>query len=293
MKLIRVVIRILLAIGALLYTLGLVINLFDLFTFRKSDAEILKTVKPSGEFSVMIDTVRYAQGALCYAFAGRPQPGTRDAIFFVHGSPGALDAFSPFLGDRQLLARADLIAYDRPGFGQTIPRQEEPSLAEQAAALDAVIRKIGARRNFLVGQSLGCSIIARYAMDYPGRADGLVMIAAPIDPQLEPPNWWRYLLDFPLVRIAVPRPLAVSNAELLPLKQELDKCLGLWPRIDCPVVLVHGDRDRLVPLANVDFAERMLRADIPLTTHVLKDEGHFILWTHVEEIVGMLLPLLN
>ncbi|MDX1476666.1 MAG: alpha/beta hydrolase [Saprospiraceae bacterium] len=293
MKALRVFIRLVLAVCILLFAAGLVINLFNLFTFRKPDAAILAAIAPADGFTVAMDSVGYERGTICYAAVRLRSAEPRDAVFFVHGSPGALDAYTPYLQDQRLRERADLFSYDRPGFGQTRPIREEPSLAAQAAALAALIRETGARRNILVGHSLGSSIIARYAMDYPDEVHGLVLISAPIDPDLEPPNWWRYLLDFPLIRVAVPRPLAISNAELLPLKEELRTCLPHWSAIRCPVYFVHGDRDQLVPVGNVAFGERVLDGDVPQTSHVVSGEGHFILWTHVDEIVDVIITALD
>jgi pimeloyl-ACP methyl ester carboxylesterase len=117
------------------------------------------------------------------------------------------------------------------------------------------------------------------------------MVAPPIDPDLEPSNWWRPIIDYPSFRIALPRSMIKSNRELLWLKQDLIELEEYWQQIDCPVVLMHGSDDRLVPVENVDYGRRVLPGETIVDT--LGGEGHFILWTHVDQVVRHIEGLLT
>jgi len=86
-----------------------------------------------------------------------------------------------------------------------------------------------------------------------------------------------------------PHPSALDdcNRELLALKADL---LTLRPRLsrpEVPVVMFHGAKDRLVPLANVDFLEREL-SRLSKTNRFAKmifpDFNHFIPWEHPEAV---------
>jgi len=74
-------------------------------------------------------------------------------IVFVHGSPGGAGVWrsqfaEPFPG-------ANLIAYDRPGYGVSQPLSRHPHLQEQADALVALIAIATTNRVFVVGHSYG------------------------------------------------------------------------------------------------------------------------------------------
>ena len=52
----------------------------------------------------------------------------------------------------------------------------------------------------------------------------------------------------------------------------------LWPTIKTPVVILHGEKDGLVPVENAYFAERRLTS-APKKLIVRKNVGHLIPWT--------------
>ncbi|MCC6154618.1 MAG: alpha/beta hydrolase, partial [Candidatus Hydrogenedentes bacterium] len=70
-----------------------------------------------------------------------------------------------------------------------------------------------------------------------------------------------------------------SNRELLPLKGELQKLAEHLGEIKCPVAIIHGTKDSLVPVGNVDYLReklpRLSRADVL----VIPSENHFLPWT--------------
>jgi len=217
----------------------------------------------------------------------------RIAVFYIHGSPGSLDANTGFLLDDHLRAHAGQFTYDRVGYGGSYPHHAVSSMGEQAAQLGALIRHVGASRNILVGHSLGCTIAACLAVDTPSLVDGMVLVAAPLDPALEPSSWWRPLLDLPVIRLGIPTAMHVSNHELWPLKKELETYAHRWDKIRCPVTLMHGDKDELVPVGNVDFASKTFTNAVPLKALLLENEGHFIYWTKQDLIGDEIIEMIN
>jgi pimeloyl-ACP methyl ester carboxylesterase len=216
-------------------------------------------------------------------------------IVFVHGSPGAADAYLTYLADTAISRVAQMAAIDRPGFGYTsgfgIP---EPSQAAQAAAVLAVVDHLALNQKvILVGHSLGGPVICRFAMDYPERTAGLVIVAGSIDPTQEKHPWWQTVVDVPPVKWLTPKPLWTSNAEIIPLEQELKEMLPLWPRITCPVRILHAVNDRLVPVANADFARRMLTNCPDLKVEILPDGDHFILWSRQDVVRKAIMEVLG
>lgn len=224
-----------------------------------------------------------------YEVAGRPMhyvatgEAGKPVVVFVHGSPGSWDAFINFLANRDLRAQARLVSVDRPGFGESGFGQHEPSLQAQAAALLPLVRQEGqGQAVVLVGHSLGGPVVARFAMDYPELTQGLVLVAPSIDPALERIKWYQIPADWKLLSWIVPTALRVTNREILPLKRELELMLPLWSKIQAPVTVIQGDKDRLVPRQNADFAARMLTGPVKLVR--IADMDHFVPWTNPELI---------
>jgi pimeloyl-ACP methyl ester carboxylesterase len=209
---------------------------------------------------------------------------TLPLVVFVHGSPGSLSAFIDFMADTALLARAQLVTVDRPGFGSSNFGYAEPSLQKQAEYLKPILEKHAAQQPIiLVGHSLGGPLIARMAMDYPELVGGLVMVAPSIDPELEPNEWFRAPLATPFLSWILPRSLRASNDEIYHLKPELEEMLPMWTRVQAPTIVIQGTEDSLVPKENADFAGKMITR-APVTLEVIDGMDHFVPWNHPELI---------
>lgn len=226
-----------------------------------------------------------------YAEAG---DSTKPLILFIHGSPGSLNAFLGYIVDSTLLSKGFLITADRPGFGHSNFGIGEPSLEKQARILKSIIEmKKNARPVILVGHSLGGPLIAKMAMDYPDLVDGLVIVAGSIDPDQEPNEmWFRAPLATPFLNWILPRSFRASNEELYQLKPQLYSMMNGWSRITCPVAIVHGKKDSLVPFENVSFAKKML---VNARLHYIIDDNatHFIPWQNEKMVIDGVLQVLS
>lgn len=276
-------------IGPALMGAALMLILHSCLTFRMSDKEIDAFFKKHGvkgsrgEYTIHQRTIHFAEAGE----AGGP------LVIFVHGSPGSLSAFIDFLADTLLTSRARVVTTDRPGFGHSTFGIAEPSLARQALCLKPLLETNTSGPVILVGHSLGGPVIARMAMDYPDLVDGLVLVAPSIDPELEPnETWFRAPLATPFLSWILPRSLRASNEEIYQLKPQLNEMLPLWKDIRCPVVVIQGEKDGLVPAGNADFAAKML-VNAPVTILRKPDMGHFVPWTNPELIQEAVLGLLS
>jgi pimeloyl-ACP methyl ester carboxylesterase len=215
-------------------------------------------------------------------------------VLFVHGSPGSLSAFIHFLADSILLKNALLITTDRPGFGYSNFGNGEPSLQKQSEALKPIL-EVNKRnqRVILVGHSLGGPLIAQMAIDYPDLVDGLIIVAGSIDPDLEPrETWFRAPLATPFLSWVLPRSFRASNEEIYQLKPELERMLPLWKDIICPVIVIQGEKDELVPKQNAEFAKKML-INAPVQFVFEKEMNHFVPWSHPHLIREAILKMIN
>ncbi len=200
-------------------------------------------------------------------------------VIFIHGTPGSADGWADFL----LAAPTGFryLALDRPGFGGSGPDGAEVSLARQAEAVAALLG--GDPKPILVGHSLGGPIAAQVAVDNPGRVAALVLVAGSLDPSLEKTHWAQPLGEWPLLRDLLPRPLRNANRELMALKPQLEALSPRLVGIRCPVMIVHGTADPLVPFSNTRFmTARMTQAQLSMVT--LRDRDHFLPWNSRADI---------
>ncbi len=116
----------------------------------------------------------------------RPRRQSRETpVVFVHGGPGTPD----MAGDAEYFGRLagdgfDVYVYDAVGSGRSTrlaPRQY--SRDRDVGDLEAIRRRIGARRLVLVGHSYGATVVAAYLAAHPGRVDRAVLLSpGPLDP---------------------------------------------------------------------------------------------------------------
>lgn len=257
------------------------------FTMRTPDSDWPEALRQKGQLQEPVFyNIPDPAGRRIHAI-GVSESDTLPLAVFVHGSPGSADAYLPYLADTALSRRFRLLSIDRPGFGYTQGfGKPERSMEKQAAAVKAVADSLApGEKIWLIGHSLGGPVIARFAMDYPGQTAGLILVAASVDPALEPHPWWQSAIDPPPLKWLIPKSLWASNAEIRPLEGELKKMLPFWERIKCPVRVLHAQDDRLVPVANVAFMERVLARNPDLQTVILPEGDHFILWSRTD-LVG-------
>lgn len=257
--------------------------------------------------------VSFGPPSTAQAFAGRPAPRAgsyEDAdgrtvatgecgdpsgrlVLFVHGSPGVWRDFAYVMADPVLAERALLVSVDRPGWGGSAAGGLETSLADQARALRAVLEAHPENLPaVVVGHSLGGPVAARLAMDAPELVGALVLVAGSIDPELEKTTWYQALGRTWLVRPLVPEMLERADAEIRPLRRELEEMLPRWAELTLPVYVLQGDEDALVPPANADFAARVV-THAPLSIERIPGQGHLIPWQKPERIVATVLRALD
>ena len=210
--------------------------------------------------------------------SGDPQ-GPR--VILVHGTPGSATGWTDYVINPP--PGMEVLALDRPGFGDSGPEGAVPGLAEQAAAVFALLPNDG-RKVVLLGHSLGGPIVARVAAEHPGRVTALVLLAASLDPAQEAIHPMQYVGAWSPVRSLLPRAIRNANAELMALEPELQALALLLPRITAKVVIVHGTLDDLVPVANVPFMQARLTGARCVKTVLLEGRNHFLPWNS-EDVV--------
>lgn len=261
-------------------------RLSNFFGRDRGDSEFVSQRFASNERPELL---RYpALGLTVRAIQGGLQAGPR--VLFVHGSPGSWRDYSGYFSDAELRSRAQLVSFDRPGFGET-GGAPEPSLKLQAQVAAPLLETPSSDPPTIVlGYSLGGPVAAELAADYSRAVDGLVLVAPSLDPELEELHWYNWLAALPGFNFLLPEALTHSNREIFPLKKELLELRKKLSRITVPTVVVQGLADGLVPPANADFVARML----PQSRIVrVPGIGHGILWQSRSLIVQEILQMLE
>jgi pimeloyl-ACP methyl ester carboxylesterase len=226
--------------------------------------------------SLSLDSVPEGAEAITISYLAVGDP-MASRLILIHGTPGAAVGWADFLADPP--PGVETVALDRPGFGASGPEGAVTALDRQADAVSALMPDD--RPSILLGHSLGGPIAALAAARHPERVRALILLAASLDPDLETIHPMQRLGDWAPVRTILPRPIRNANAELLALKPQLKALRMELPLIRCPVLIVHGTRDDLVPFSNTAYAAATLTGACRVETTVLEGADHFLPWNAV------------
>ncbi len=218
--------------------------------------------------------------------------GPRDApvLILLHGFGASLQTWEPWA--RLLQTRFRVIRFDLPGFGLTgADPTGDYTDARSVDVVLALMDQLAIPRATLIGNSLGGKIAWTLALDHPQRVDRLVLISPdgfaspgfeygrkaklPLLVRLLPYVMPRVMLRSSLLpAYGDPRRLTdavvtryrdlmlapgVRTAMLARMQQVmLQDPVPLLARIKTPTLLLWGDRDGMIPIANArDYSEAM------------------------------------
>jgi uncharacterized protein len=171
------------------------------------------------------------------------QPDPRGLVFFLHGNGGDLSSWTTNL-DFYRKVNFDLFIFDYRGYGKSTGRIEsEPQLhADVRAAWDRIAPQYRDKPVVVYGRSLGTGLGAYLARD--------------VNPAL-------LVMVTPYVSLAAAARRAYPFAPGWLLKYPLrtDSIIG---ELKTPVVLVHGTRDEILPLADSEALQKLVRAPVEL-----------------------------
>ena len=202
-------------------------------------------------------------------------------LLLVHGTPGSASGWADYLVNPP--QGTEVVALDRPGFGQSGPDGAVTGLDAQAAAVVALF-PADDRPVVLLGHSLGGPVVARVAASHPTRVKAVVLLAASLDPGQESIHPMQHVGAWAPIRGMLPRAIRNANAELMALKPELEALAAMLPLIKAKVVIVHGTNDDLVPVANVPFMQAHLTGSRCVKTVLLEGRNHFLPWNSADAV---------
>lgn len=255
-----------------------------------NDDEIIDTFAKKG-ISVSVDHLDIA-GRTIRTVATEPKEGDSTLIVFAHGAPGSWDAFEMYLMDSTYRAKGRLVAYDRPGYGES-GKQWMNSISEQADVLKDILEQYKLPHVVIVGHSYGGPIVGNAAARYPDLIDKAVMIAPLNDPNNEPIFWVSYLAKWKATKWVLPKGMQNAGHEKFSHAGELAKMQELWSELMVPILHIHGASDMLAPSdPNIAWSRNKIPADV-LQLEILQGEGHLVLWQDFYGVQRLILEFME
>ena len=255
--------------------------------------------------------------------------GHGEPIVLIHGYP--LDGHSWEKQERVLLeAGYRVITYDRRGFGQSSQPTVGYDYDTFAGDLNLLLNHLEVQQVVLVGFSMGTGEVTRYLGTYGSARVRKPVLMGAIPPYLlktsdNPDGVDRSVFEGIKEAVVQDRPAYFKNfldnfynVDVLGGSRISDQawqnsfnvavqasayasyaCVDTWltdfradlPKIDVPVLLIHGDADRILPYQNT--AARLPGLITDLTFVTVEGGPHNVAWTHPDVVNPALLEFLK
>ena len=255
--------------------------------------------------------------------------GSGEPVVLIHGYPlsgASWEKQVPVLLD----AGHRVITYDRRGFGKSSQPTTGYNYDAFAEDLHKLVTQLGLRDFGLVGFSMGGGEVARYLGKYGSKGVNKAVIISGVPPFLlktpdNPEGVDGSVFEGIKKAIVADRYAFFTdffknfyNTDLLLGKRVSEQavqaswnigagasataslaCVPTWhedfrsdlSRVDVPTLVIHGDADRILPIAATGLRTAKLIKGARLL--VVKDGPHCITWTHAEQVNGGLLEFLG
>lgn len=220
-------------------------------------------------------------------------PNSKTLICFIHGAPGAWNAFKSYMVDPNLLSECQMVSIDRFGYGASDYGNPEFDILTQAKAIRSHLAQFQYDHLLLVGHSYGGPIAVKFAIDFPEKIKHVFMIAPVIDPDSEKHFWFNTVLSLPLLKWILPKYVNVSVEEKLNHEESLRKIKDEWSKIDVAITHWHCTDDWIAPYSgNIEFSKRYIPL-AQLNIELWEGDGHLIPFNQFEKVKTELLKLLR
>jgi pimeloyl-ACP methyl ester carboxylesterase len=255
--------------------------------------------------------------------------GSGPPVILIHGYPlsgRAWDKQVPVL----LEAGHRVMTYDRRGFGKSSRPTSGYDYDTFATDLQTLMDELDLRRATLVGHSMGTGEVTRYLGAYGSARVARAVLISPIPPFLlqtpdnpeglpgslfegfmrdakaDTPAWMKgflenfYNMDVYGGKLVSDAAFQASwNIAAAASATAAVACIPTWetdfrkdlPKIDVPVLVIHGDADRILPFPNTGKRLPGLIKEMELI--VIEDGPHAISWTHADQVNNPLLRFLG
>ena len=209
-------------------------------------------------------------------------------LFFVHGSPGSSMDFRRYLKDSALNSMANIISYDRIGYGPERTGEVLNTLQEEIDLLHLLLDKLDETKVVLVGYSYGGTVVMASDLHYKKK----IALAASVKGDLEPMFWAMNLYSWKLTRPLIPKVFRGASIEKFRHVTELSQYAEKWGVSKSQVLSIHGKEDFIVPFENSIYLQNLL-GKTKFTLIPLKEGNHSLIWTNFDLIKKELIKSLS
>ena len=255
--------------------------------------------------------------------------GSGSPVVLIHGWPLSGASWEKQVA-ALLAAGHRVITYDRRGFGKSSQPATGYDYDTFAEDLNKLVTGLDLRDFALVGFSMGGGEVARYLGTYGAERVSKAVFMAAVPPFLlktpdNPNGLDKSVFDGIKKAITADRPAFLAkfladfyNVDVLGGKQISDEvvrlswniaagasakgtldCVTAWytdfrkdlSRVEVPTLVIHGDADRILPIAVTGTATQKAVKNSRLV--VVKGGPHGLNWTHADQVNAELVPFLQ
>lgn len=271
----------------LLLVLLVLAYVIHLFTSPKSDAQIREEFKDE-KIQPFITHKQYKDSNVRMVHMQRTIDTLLPTLIFVHGSPGSSMDFRRYLKDSTLNELANIIAYDRIGYGPENTGEVLESLDEEVKLLHKVLEDMNLSKVVLIGYSYGGTLIMAADKNYRNK----IALAPSVRGDLEPIFWLMNLTRWKLSRPFVPKVLLAASSEKYRHIEELPRFDDRWNKSVTKVLAIHGEKDRIVPFENSLYLEELFDEE-KFSLIPIEKGNHSLIWTNFDLIKAEIIKSLK
>ena len=184
--------------------------------------------------------------------------------------------------------KANLISYDRIGYGLSQTGNVQESIAFEVELLESLTKDLILKNTILVGYSYGGPIALASHKEY----KKIILLAPAVYSKVEPMPWALNLYKWKFTRWLLPMTWEAASKEKLTHKKDLQNFEKTWHNNPSNIISIHGVEDWIVPIENSLYLKEKLESQqFDLVT--LEKAGHGLVWSHFNEIKNIMLQQLN
>ncbi len=200
-----------------------------------------------------------------YRVSAQKLPADAQTIVMVHGLATSNTYMLPTA--YELVSSYHIYIPDLPGFGKSTKPAQALDVSQLADALAQWMQAIGLERATLLGNSVGCQVIAQFAIRYPECIERAILVGPSMDPQAltarQEIGRWVANIPFEPVHLF---PIIIGDffhagirRTAKTLKYALqDHIHEHLPYIRVPTLIVRGSHDTVVPQRWAEEATNLL-----------------------------------
>ena len=225
-----------------------------------------------------------------------PAPGTLPVVL-VHGYGVSGRYMVPIA--RRIAAELPVWVPDLPGHGRSEKPERTLDVPGLAQALRGFLDSVDIRRAAFLANSMGCQTVAELAVRHPERVDRLIFVGPTVDSEARTlhqnlPRFLRAVFEErpSLIPLATADYLRFGPRRIVEELRAMlaDRLEEKLPRISAPAMVVHGERDFIVPRRWAAEVARLLRTD---RLFAIPGAGHALNYSAPDELMRLIRPFLS